>query len=130
MTLNFFPSEWDEYSREAAQRYRVDPDMLISVACLESSYGESALAINHHNLHGIRGTDTADGFRHFDADVESFIACAYLFALSRHYDHVRGDIRAFGSVYCPTDPEWGDKVLSIYRRIRIGRRQCRQEDTQ
>ena len=63
-----------EYFLKAQDDYNVNALILLAIACLESSYGLSDLAVNKNNLFGVDARDSLKGTsqygRYFDSKKE------------------------------------------------------------
>ena len=131
----------------AAQRkYGVPASVTIAQAIDESGWGQSNLAVNQHNLFGIKGTGPAgsyqeltqeyengqlvtsmSSFRAYNSPAQSVDDHGKLLATSGYYRRamaVRGSPNAFASaltgVYA-TDPEYGPKLIRLMQQYDLYR---------
>jgi len=137
-----YPREWLHHAENAAARYEGDPDLLISIAILESGWGESGNTTEYNNPFNIKTKDGSGWHKYPDMQA-AFNGCAYLLYASRYYTDGREllwrlrhipmasaiwDVRAeealyaIGRVYAPAtdgnDPQqWARSIVRIYRQI-------------
>jgi Mannosyl-glycoprotein endo-beta-N-acetylglucosaminidase len=131
----------------AAQRkYGVPASVTIAQAIDESGWGQSHLAVNEHNLFGIKGTGpagsypqltqeyengqlvtTTGSFRAYRSAAQSVDDHGKLLATSGYYRQamaVRGNPNAFAAsltgVYA-TDPDYGTKLISLMQQYDLYR---------
>ena len=124
---------------KAQRLYNVNAIILISIACLESSFGLSVLARQKNNLFGIDARDSLKGtdeYGKYFANKENCInyaACRigtqYLIKdnkASWRYCEGKKDIWSVGHKWS-SDPEWGNKVTNIANKISSAIRDLKKE---
>ena len=130
----------------AQRRYGVPASVTIAQAIDESGWGQSHLAVNDHNLFGIKGTGPAgtdphrtseyvDGtqvtvtksFRVYNSTAESIDDHGRLLATSQYYrrsmaksQYPNAFAKSLAGVYA-TDPKYGEKLIGIMRRYDLYR---------
>ena len=115
---------------DAEDKYNVNAIILASIACLESGYGTSILAIEKNNLFGLDAPLSATGTDNYGSGYESKEDCIdhaghrigkqYLeldTKASWRYCEGKKDIYAVGAKWCEVKG-WSDKVISIANRIK------------
>jgi hypothetical protein len=114
-----YPEVWRKWAKEAADIHGGDPMLYIAIACHESAYGTSRVAVEKNNLHGITGYKNGKYYhRSFVDGSESFRYVAWLLNNSSLYKDVKNNIAGIGAIYCPIDPKWADSVQSIYNDLK------------
>lgn len=115
---------------DAENKYNVNAIILASIACLESGYGTSKLAIEKNNLFGLDAPLSASGTKNYGSGYESKEDCIdyaghrigkqYLELDAKanwRYCEGKKDIYTVGSKWCETG-DWANKVISIANRIK------------
>ena len=110
-------------------KYNVNAIILASIACLESGYGTSRLAIEKNNLFGLDAPLSTTGTDNYGSGYKSKEECIdyachrigkqYLeldAKASWRYCEGKKDIYAVGAKWCEVKG-WSDKVISIANRI-------------
>jgi len=130
----------------AGRSHRVPPSITIAQAILESGWGRSRLARNHHNLFGMKASTTQAGvlmptleytaagvrieparFRIYSSTDESMTEHAKLLATDARYAPARAHAqnwRAFLSKLAPvyaTDPQYPRRIIQIIDRYGLDR---------
>lgn len=102
---------------DAEEAYQVNAVILVSIAALESGWGQSEYAQERNNLFGYTAyTQDPNQAMHFSSQEEAIMVAArtidrdYLTESGRYYRG--GTIRAVGSIWAH-DPNWASKVASI-----------------
>ena len=114
---------------DAENKYNVNAIILASIACLESGYGTSKLAIEKNNLFGLDAPLSATGTDNYGSGYKSKEDCIdyaghrigkqYLELdpkASWRYCEGKKDIYTVGAKWCEVKG-WSDKVISIANRI-------------
>lgn len=118
------------YFIEAQDKYNINAIMLVAIACLESAYGTSKLAIEKNNLFGLRANDEyrddPSKYGDYFSTKEDCIDYAghklryqYLEEDEKApwcYCNGETDIYSIGSIWC-SNPEWGDYVVDLSTRL-------------
>lgn len=118
------------YFIEAQNKYNINAIMLVAIACLESAYGTSKLAIEKNNLFGLRANDEyrddPSKYGDYFSTKEDCIDYAghklryqYLEEDEKApwcYCNGETDIYSIGSIWC-SNPEWGDYVVDLSNRL-------------
>lgn len=100
----------EETFERAAYAYRLDPDLLVSIATLESGYGQSAVAKNRNNWFG--WTRSSGGYMDFDTPQAGIWHVAR--AISRRPHKTLEEIADW---YNPCYKDiWMERVSAIYER--------------
>lgn len=115
---------------DAENKYNVNAIILASIACLESRYGTSKLAIEKNNLFGLDAPLSATGTNNYGSGYKNKEECIdyaghrigkqYLELDSKaswRYCEGKKDIYAVGAKWCEVKG-WSDKVISIANRIK------------
>lgn len=104
------PLSIEETFERAAWAYRLDPDLLVSIATLESGYGQSAVAKNRNNWFGwFRNDGTYMDFETPQAGIWHVAR-----AISRR---PHGSIEEIAAWYnAPFADIWAERVRAIYER--------------
>ena len=113
----------------AENKYNVNAIILASIACLESAYGTSKLAIEKNNLFGLDAPLSASGTDSYGSGYKTKEECIdyaghrigkqYLELDSKatwRYCEGKKDIHTVGNKWCEVKG-WSDKVISIANRI-------------
>lgn len=114
----------------AENKYNVNAIILASIACLESGYGTSKLAMEKNNLFGLDAPLSATKTNNYGSGYKSKEDCIdyaghrigkqYLELDTNakwRYCEGKKDIYAVGSKWCETG-DWANKVISIANRIK------------
>lgn len=113
---------------EAENRYNVNAIILASIACLESGYGTSKLAIEKNNLFGLDASLSKVGSNDYGSGYKTKEECINYAAhrIGRQYIELdetckwryvnAKDIYSVGKKWCVTSG-WADKVISIANKI-------------
>ncbi len=115
---------------EAQEKYNINAIMLTSIACLESAYGASKLAIEKNNLFGLKANDEyrddpSKYGDYFSTKEDSIDYAAHklryqYLELDENADwcYCNGatDIYSVGYVWC-SNPEWGDYIVDLSNRL-------------
>lgn len=118
------------YFIEAQDKYNINAIILMAIACLESAYGTSKLAIEKNNLFGLRANDEYrdDPSKYGDYFSTKEDCIDYAGHKLRYqyieedekatwcYRNGNTDIYSIGEIWC-SNPEWGDYVVDISTRI-------------
>lgn len=118
-----------KYFIEAQNNYDINAIILLSIACLESTYGTSKLAVEKNNLFGIDARDSLQGQANYGKDFETVEECIdhaghrlgkqYLEkdpAATWRYCGGNKDIWSVGKKWC-SKSDWGDKIENLAQRI-------------
>lgn len=118
-----------EYFLKAQDDYNVNALILLAIACLESSYGLSDLAVRKNNLFGVDARDSLKGTsqygRYFDSKEECINYAAHRIgkqylekdnSADWRYCNGKKDIWSIGMKWC-SKKDWGDKVVDLARRL-------------
>ena len=114
------------YFKKYEAMYYVNASMMLSVACNESNYGLSNIALEKNNLfgHSVYDSNTSLGnaYESIDACIKShardFLANDYLNPNSSHYaNNYFGDKESGINVNYASDPYWGEKCANFYARL-------------
>lgn len=107
--------------------YTVNPAILFAIACNESAYGKSNIALTKNNLFGLKVMDTSTGSGYSYNSVEECIKDMSKIHISAGYCDVIGDSRYAGTfagnkdsginVKYASDPYWGEKIASHYYQV-------------
>ena len=129
-----------KYFLEAQKTYNVNAIILLAIACLESAYGTSKLALQKNNLFGIKADDElrgTDKYGNYFATKEDCIDRAaqklrtqYLELDSKApwcYCNGAKDLATIGSVWC-SNPNWDKMVADICRRLTEGIQEGREQE--
>lgn len=136
-------------AQKADKPYGLFPSVTIAQACLESNYGQSALAQKYNNLFGVKGTDpntskvmttseyvnghwktTSGRFQIYDSYLASIQAHARLLAQgtswnSQQYQHVlqdqdwRSQAKALYQDGYATDPNYPSKLINLVEEFNL-----------
>ena len=104
--------------------------MLVAIACLESAYGTSKLAIEKNNLFGLRANDE---YRDDPSKYGDYFStkedCIDYAGHKLRYQYLEEDEKApwcyadgatdiysIGAIWC-SNPEWGDYVVDLSTRL-------------
>ena len=122
-------SNLTEHFLKAEKDYDINAVILLSIACLESNYGLSKLAVEKNNLFGIDARDSLQGKPNFGKDFKTKeesiyhaghrLGCQYLKRDSKadwRYCDGKKDIYSVGEKWC-SKRDWGDKVINIATRL-------------
>ena len=122
-------SELGEYFIKAESMYDINALILMSIACLESGYGTSKLALSKHNLFGIDARDSLRGTTAYGKAFKSYEECIYYTAdrlgnqylkkdpnADWRYCGGNKDVWSVGQKWC-SKSDWGDKVIDIASRL-------------
>lgn len=122
-------SNLTEHFLKAEKNYDINAVILLSIACLESNYGLSKLAVEKNNLFGIDARDSLQGKPNFGKDFETKedcidhaghrLGCQYLKRDSKadwRYCDGKQDIYSVGKKWC-SKTSWADSVISVATRL-------------
>lgn len=136
MRQETFVREFMPLAREAGKVYKMNPEMILAQAALESGWGTSFLCLKHNNLFGMMGYGAANGhwhgkkaelrgpnytrsFRHYETPQLSFldfarlISSAYPRAWAMSYNP---EAYAKEIAYSPYISELNGDDREVYRR--------------
>lgn len=138
-------------AKEVDRSYALLPSITIAQACLESNYGQSALAQKYNNLFGVKGTNPNTSailvtkeyvkgkwievkarFQIYDSYDASIRAHARLFQNGtswnhRQYRHVlaakdfKNQAHALVQDGYATDPDYADKLINLIEQFNLNR---------
>lgn len=122
-------SNLTEHFLKAEKNYDINAVILLSIACLESNYGLSKLAVEKNNLFGIDARDSLQGTNKYGKDFETKedcidhaghrLGCQYLKRDSKadwRYCDGKQDIYSVGKKWC-SKASWADSVISVATRL-------------
>lgn len=115
---------------EAQEKYNINAIMLVAIACLESAYGTSKLAIEKNNLFGLKANDE---YRDDPSKYGDYFStkedCIDYAAHKLRYQYLEldenadwcyrngaTDIFSIGELWC-SNPEWGDYIVDLSNRL-------------
>ena len=119
-----------DYFIEAQNKYNINAIMLVAIACLESAYGTSKLAIEKNNLFGLRANDE---YRDDPSKYGDYFStkedCIDYAGHKLRYQYLEEDekapwcyaggatdIYAIGNIWC-SNPEWADCIVDLSCRL-------------
>ena len=105
-----------EYFLKAQDDYNVNALILLAIACLESSYGLSDLAVRKNNLFGVDARDSLKGTSQYGRYFDSKEKCINYAAHRIGKQYLEKDDSADWR-YCNGKKDWGDKVVDLARRL-------------
>lgn len=118
-----------EYFLKTQVDYSVNALILLAIACLESSFGMSDLAVKKNNLFGIDARDSLKGTseygRYFNNKEECIVYAAHRIgkqylekddSADWRYCNGKQDIWSVGMKWCSKN-DWGDKVVDLAHRL-------------
>lgn len=117
------------YFIDAEKQYDINAVILLAIACLESDYGLSKLAIERNNLFGLDARDSLKGTSNYGKIFKTKEECIlhaghrlgqqYLKEdknASWRYCKGKKDIWTIGEKWC-SKKDWGDKIVNIATRL-------------